>query len=257
MTPPGHQLKCAAHRYMVPFSPRTYPTLDRSTLSRTWLALLLVTGLTGCQQAPTKAPVEEATPAPVPPPPVAVPDIDELLDRAETAFREERLLGGPNHAHALYRQVLKVEPDNPDALYGIERITEEFIQRAREAIFRERWTVARLLLEQAARADQDHPSLPSTSMQLRQLRDAERLQLNLSRNALRGRWPETGEALARFGVHARKPNARVIIRAGSDAEGRWVYGRLNDAPGNRRIRGEILIGHPPRVVIFLLRETAP
>ena len=55
----------------------------------------------------------------------------------------------------------------------------------------------------------------------------------------------------------RKPNARVIIRAGSDVEGRWVYGRLNDAPGDRRIRGEIVIGYPPRVVIFLLPEATP
>ena len=186
-----------------------------------------------------------------------MPDVDGILDRADTAFREERLLGGPDHAHALYRRVLKIEPDNPDALYGIERITEAFIERARDAIRRERWTVARLLLEQAARADEDHPSLPSVNTQLRQLRDAERLQMNLSRAALRGRWPETADALAAFGVHARKPNARVIIRAGSDAEGRWIYGRLNDAPGNRRIRGEILIGSPPRVVTFLLPETAP
>ena len=212
--------------------------------------------LAGCQQSPTEAPVEESPPAPAPPPPVEVPDVDEILDRAEAAFREERLLGGPNHAHALYLKVLEIEPDNADALYGIERITEAFIQRAREAILRERWTVARLLLGQATTADEDHPSLPSVNTQLRQLREAERLQMDLSRNALRGRWPETADALAEFGVHARKPNARVIIRAGSDVEGRWIYGRLNDAPGNRRIRGEILIGYPPRVVIFLLPETA-
>ena len=220
-------------------------------MSRTWLALLVIAVLASWQQAPAEAPVEESSPSPPP------PDVDEFLDQAETAFREERLLGGPNHAHALYRAVLKIEPDNPDALYGIERITEAFIERARDAIRRERWTVARLLLEQAAWANEDHPSLPSVNTQLRQLRDAERLQMDLSRNALRGRWPETGEALAEFGVHARKPNARVIIRAGSDVEGRWIYGRLNDAPGNRRIRGEIEIGYPPRVVIFLLPETDP
>ena len=181
--------------------------------------------------------------------------MNPLLDRAEAAFAEERLLGGPDHAHALYLAVLEIEPDNPDALYGIERITEEFIQRARTAIRRERWTVARLLLEQAARADGDHPSLPSANTQLRQLRDAERLQLDLSRDNVRGRGQASADALAAFGVHARKPNARVIIRAGSDVEGRWVYARLNDAPGNVRIRGEIEIGYPPRVVIFLLPET--
>lgn len=209
--------------------------------------------LAGC---PQRVPEEVVEPAP-PPPPVEAPDVNEILDRAETAFSEERLLGGPEHAHALYLAVLEIEPDNPDAQYGIERITEEFIQRARDAIRRERWTVAGLLLDQAARADEDHPSLPSVNTQLRQLRDAERMQLDLSRDALRGRTQAAADVLARFGAHARKPNARVIIRAGSDVEGRWVYGRLNDAPGNRRIRAQLQIGYPPRVVIFLLPETAP
>lgn len=205
--------------------------------------------LASCQQQQPEEVVDEA-----PSPPVEVPDVNPLLDRAEAAFAEERLLGGPDHAHALYLAVLEIEPDNPDALYGIERITEEFIQRARDAIRRERWTVAGLLLEQAARADEDHPSLPSVNTQLRQLRDAGRVQLDLSRDALRGRTQAAADALAAFGTHARKPNARVIIRAGSDVEGRWIYGRLNDAPGNRRIRAQLQIGYPPRVVIFLLPE---
>lgn len=212
---------------------------------------MLVTALlASCQQQQPEEVVDEA-----PPPPVEVPDINPLLDRAEAAFAQERLLGGPDHAHALYLAVLEIEPDNQDALYGIERITEEFIQRARTAIRRERWTVARLLLEQAARADGDHPSLPSANTQLRQLRDAERLQLDLSRDNVRARGQASADALAAFGVQARKRNARVIIRAGSDVEGRWVYARLNDAPGDARIRGEIEIGYPPRVVIFLLPET--
>lgn len=206
--------------------------------------------LAGCQQQQPDEVIEKT-----PPPPVEIPDVNPLLDRAEAAFAEERLLGGPDHAHALYLAVLEIEPENQAALYGIERITEEFIQRARDAIRRERWTVARLLLEQAARADGDHPSLPSANTQLRQLRDAERLQLDLSRDNVRGRGQASADALAAFGVHARKRNARVIIRAGSDVEGRWVYARLNDAPGDARIRGEIEIGYPPRVVIFLLPET--
>ena len=215
------------------------------------MPLLVTALLASCQQPPPEEVVEEAAP----PPPVVVPDVNPILDRAEAAFAEERLLGAPDDAHGLYLAVLEIEPDNPDALYGIERITEEFIQRARNAIRQERWTVARLLLEQAARADEDHPSLPSANTQLRQLRDAERLQLDLSRDSVRGRQQGAGDAITAFGVHARKPNARVIIRAGSDVEGRWIYARLNDAPGDRRIRAEVEIGYPPRVVIFLLPET--
>lgn len=196
--------------------------------------------------------VEEA-----PPPPVEPPDVNPILDRAQAAFSEDRLIGAPDDAHGLYLAVLEIEPGNPDALYGIERITETFIQRARDAIRQERWTVAGLLLKQAARADGSHPSLPSANTQLRQLRDAERLQLDLAGGDVRARRQAAARALATFGAHGREPNARVIIRAGSDVEGRWIYARLNDAPGDTRIRGEIMIGYPPRVVIFLLPETAP
>ena len=230
---------------------RTKPTLDRSALFRTCLSLLFAALLAGCQQAPPDEIVEDAAP----PPPAEVPDVNPLLDRAEAAFSEDRLLGAPDDAHSLYLAALEIDPDNPDALHGIERITEAFIQRARNAIRQERWTVARLLLEQAAKADGDHPTLPSANTQLRQLRDAERLQLDLPRDDIRGRRQSAGDALAAFGVHARKPNARVIIRSGSDVEGRWIYARLNDAPGDRRIRAEVVIGYPPRVVIFLLPET--
>ena len=234
------------------FPPYDLP-LDRSVLFRTCLALLAAALLIGCPQRPPVEVVEQAAPPPVAEP----PDVNPILDRAEAAFSEDRLLGAPDDAHALYLAVLEIEPDNPDALYGIERITETFIQRAREAIRQERWTVARLLLERAAMADANHPSLPSANTHLQQLHNAERLQLDLSRDNVRARGQASADALARFGVHARMPNARVIIRAGSDVEGRWIYARLNDARGNRRIRGEIVIGYPPRVVIFLLPETAP
>ena len=209
--------------------------------------------LVGCPQRPPVETVEEAAL----PPPVEPPDVNPILDRAEAAFADNRLLGTPEDAHGLYLAVLEIEPDNPDALYGIERITETFIQRAREAIRQERWTVAGLLLDRAAQANSDHPSLPSARMQLHQLHNAERLQLDLSRDDVRARRQAAGDALATFGVYGRLPNARVIIRAGSDVEGRWMYARLNDAPGDRRIRGEIMIGYPPRVVVFLLPETMP
>ena len=194
--------------------------------------------------------VEQAAP----PPPAEPPDVDPILDRAEAAFADDRLVGAPDDAHGLYLAVLEIEPDNADAQYGIERIAEAFIGRARDAIGQERWTVAGILLEQAGKVAPDHPSLPSARTQLRQLHNAERLQLDLSRDDVRGRRKAAGDALAAFGVHGRKPNARVTIRAGSDVEGRWIYARLNDAPGDRRIRGEIMIGYPPRVVIFLLPE---
>ena len=232
---------------------RTKLPLDRSVLLRTCLSLLFAMLLAGCQQTPSCPIAQDAAPLP----PIVVPATDDLLDRAEAAFSADRLLDPPDDAYSLYLAVLDIDPDNPDALRGIERITESFIERARNAIRQERWTVAQILLDQAAMADEHHPSLPAANTQLRQLRDAERLQLDLSGADVRGRRQSAGDALAAFGVHAREPNARVIIRAGSDVDGRWIYARLNDAPGDGRIRAEVEIGYPPRVVIFLLPENEP
>ena len=92
--------------------------------------------------------------------------------------------------------------------------------------------------------------------QLNNLRRAERRHLDLTAAAVRDRTPATAAALAELGAHARQAAARVVIRAGSDAQGRWIYEQLNRAPGDRRIRGEIEIGSPPRVTVIILPEEA-
>ena len=228
--------------------------MHRSTLPSTCLALLVAALLAGGQQTMAEKQRHAATPAPTL---IEAPDVAAMLDSAEAAFADDRLIGRSDDAHELFLAVLEIEPNNAHALSGIERIAETFIERARNAVRQERWIVARTLLDNAAVADANHPSLPSANTQLRQMRHAGRTQLDLSRDELRARRPAMAEVLATIGMQARKPNARVIIRAGSDAEGRWIYARLNDAPGDRRIRGEIEIGHPPRVVVFLLPEAAP
>ena len=113
------------------------------------------------------------------------------------------------------------------------------------------------MLDRARLVDGDHPSLPSLNTQLQRLRDAERIHLDLSSAAVRDRTAEAADALARLGVRARQPNARVLIRAGSDVQGRWIYAQLNRAPGDRRIRAEMEVGWPPRVVVVLFANPGP
>lgn len=179
--------------------------------------------------------------------------VERLLLNAERAVDDGRLTPpAADNAYDAYRAVLGLAPDNADALDGIERIVEGFIGGARRAIEQERWRAATALLEQAASVDADHPGLPSMRSQLNNLRRAERRHLDLTAAAVRDRAPAAAAALAELGVQARRPEARVLIRAGSDAQGRWIYEQLNRAPGDRRIRGEIEIGTPPRVTVIIL-----
>ena len=43
-----------------------------------------------------------------------------------------------------------------------------------------------------------------------------------------------------------------MIRARNDAEGRWIYQQMADAPGDRRIRAELTFGAPPGVDLLQL-----
>lgn len=232
-------------------------SLGRIERSKTSIAVVLL-ALAACQ-------VEERVTQPAPPPPPepvapAPPTerVDALLDRAEAAFRDERLLHpAADSALTHYLAVLELVTDQPDALEGIERIVESFLQRAQDAIRQQRWAAARSMLDRARLVDGDHPSLPSLYTQLQRLRDAERIHLDLSSAAVRDRTADAADALARLGVRARQDNARVLIRAGSDVQGRWIYAQLNRAPGNRRIRAEMEVGWPPRVVVVLFAHPDP
>ena len=226
-----------------------------------WLALagpaLLVAA---CAMPPVAQEPQQPTPPVVrePSPPVAdLAEIDALLAEAEQALAEQRLLTPANdNAHDYYTQVLALEPDQPDAVAGFERIVEAYLALAQRAVRRERWSGARLMLDRAAVVDAAHPGIAPLRRQVELLAGAERLALPLDRTALRQRRAELAARLAAFGRRARDARARVTIRAGSDADGRWIYEQLNKAPGEQRIRGGIEIGVPPQVTILLLPTLA-
>ena len=225
---------------------------------RTCAACLAAALLAGCQTVPTRT---EAPPTPS----VAADKeasaqrkakTEALLRRAQAAFDAGKYLHpAADSAYTAWLAALAVTPDHPQALHGLELIVEHFIGRAQLAIERQRWATAASMLDRAAIVDAAHPTLPALRRQLRQLRGAERRHLDLEAAAVRSKSRRTAEALRRFGNLARRPEARVIIRAGSDSGARWIYEQLNRAPGDRRIRGEIEIGAPPRVTLLLLQET--
>ena len=221
-----------------------------------WLALLgAALLLAACTTPP--APVLQDPPVPAvrqPSPPAVDPaEIDALLAAAEQALADERLLTpAEDSAYGYYTKVLALEPDQPDAVAGFERIVEAYLALAQRAVRRERWSGARLMLERAAQVDAAHSGIAPLRRQVELLAGAERLTLALDRAALRQRRADVAAQLAAFGSRARHARARVTIRAGSDAEGRWIYEQLNKAPGEQRIRGGIEIGIPPQVTILLL-----
>ncbi|MFC6981009.1 hypothetical protein [Microbulbifer taiwanensis] len=48
----------------------------------------------------------------------------------------------------------------------------------------------------------------------------------------------------------RRGELRVIIVARNDAEGRWIYQQLREAVPGYRVRGDIKLGSPPRLLLI-------
>ena len=220
-----------------------------------FVAFIMLAG--GCR-APEAPPV--VAPPPVEPeaPTEPAPLFDQrhvaqLLWRAEAALEADRLLTpeSDNAAH-WYREVLQTAPDHPQALRGLERVVERYIVLARRALDDERWGSARTMLDRASVVDPEHPGINPLRQQVDLLSRAERLTLALTHEEVRSRAAVARRKLEDFGNNARLPRSRVSIRAGSDADARWMYQQLALAPGERRIRAGIDIGLPPLVTVTIL-----
>lgn len=203
---------------------------------------------------PEPLPVEPALP-----PDIAVPDPGEteefldLIDTAERALADDRLLTPEDDsAYLYYQQAAAMAPNHPATRRGFERILERYLRLAQLAMEREQWSHAGFMLSRAEYVNRSHTGIVSMREQLAMLANAERLVLRLDRTALRERTSAVASELMDFGQHARSDNARVSIRVPSDADGRWVYQQLSRSPGERRIRGRIEIGLPPQVTVLLL-----
>ncbi len=228
----------------------------RPHVATAFVALALLVG--GCKAPQEPAPEPEppavsAEPPAEPAPPFDQAQVAQLLWLAEAALEADQLLTPlSNSAAYWYREVLGLAPDHPQALRGLERVVERYIVLARRAMDGERWSSARTMLDRASVVDAQHPGIDPLRQQVDLLSRAERLTLALTAEEVRSRAPVARRKLENFGNNARLPRSRVSIRAGSDADARWMYQQLALAPGERRIRAGIDIGLPPLVTVTIL-----
>lgn len=238
---------------------RTRHTLARTACAAASAWLL---GVAGCHLLPSPSSQDTpAAPSATAPAPAAATQAAEqlgaLLDAAEQALLDDRLTTpAADSAYRYFADALAIEPEHPEARRGLERIVERYLELAEGAMERQGWERARTLLDRAASVDAEHPGIAPRRRQLELLAAAERRALALDRAALRARQDALAERLRAFGGDARRPGARVRIRAPSDADARWIYGQLSRAAGEGRIRATIDVGLPPQVELLLLPSPA-
>ncbi len=205
----------------------------------------------GCETVPpTPEPVapppEPASPAPPPP-----PDLDLLLRQARVAYDAHRLTTpAENSAYELYREVLRLDPDNDAARRGLEKIVERYIQFALDAVDRRQFSRARTMLKRARFVDANHPAIAPTEEQLQLIENARRDRETIDRQLLEQRGARLALRLQKLGQRAAAANCRVQINAASDADGRWIYRQINKGSPGARVRARLQITAPPSVELI-------
>ncbi|WOX06943.1 N-acetylglucosaminyltransferase [Microbulbifer pacificus] len=226
---------------------------------------LLLTLVTGCA-TPPPAPA----PAPVPPEPVRPtgPSPEEIrqravqhfLQRAEDAQREGFItMPAGASAYDFYLQVQQLDPGNAQAAAGIQTLVMQLVEQARDLLRQRAFGHANSLLNTA---DQIAPGNPLSkevrSQSQREQRRAEQdiamegpgaQTLELPAGPLTARSDTMVQMLKSVAERIRAHELRVIIVARNDAEGRWVYSQLREAVPGYRVRGDIKLGNPPRLLL--------
>ena len=100
-------------------------------------------------------------------------DVARLLAAAEADLKARRLTSPvSNNAWDRYKKVLELEPANPDAIKGMERVIETYMELVSTAVEQEDFGQAESYLERIRDLHPDSPSLLMGRMQLEDARQA-------------------------------------------------------------------------------------
>lgn len=183
-------------------------------------------------------------------------EVQTLIYDAEDAYANNRLSFQDNgSAVALFRQVLRLDPENAQAHRGMEKIIEHYVALALKAANRFDTATARALLDQGRQIDPTHPSI-APAEQFIQTIDTSHREVVILRGLTDAKVRATINAL----VQGVQKTCRFRIFAANDARTRHLYQLLrasflrNDL--NRRPRASSNISTPERLERICQYENA-
>ncbi|MCX2778398.1 N-acetylglucosaminyltransferase [Microbulbifer thermotolerans] len=185
-------------------------------------------------------------------------NVEFFLDRAEEALHQGLLIypAGAS-AYDYYLRARQLDPDNRRAAGGIQAIVIEFVERARNALRKRSFGEVNTYLSRAEELAPGNPLVMEVRAQLarelsrarQDLPQGESLELPVGQ--LDAKSDAVVALLHRAAERIRNDGLRVIIVARTDAEGRWIYQQLREAVPGYRVRGDIKLGSPPRLLLQL------
>lgn len=187
----------------------------------------------------------------------AADDVNALLDQAEDAERRGQLIypaGGS--AMSLYYDVLFVDPENAHALEGLARLAEHHLVQAQAALDADQLLKAETLVSQARLIYPEYPPVEIMANQIALMETARRTRETLDWRLISERSDRLTPTLVRLGGIAKAGDCRVTINVSSDADGRWVFQKMNAAKGDTRVRARVKIASPAAVDIICFEKPA-
>jgi hypothetical protein len=237
-------------------------------------ALVSIVLLTGCahfswpEPAPAPQPaavipaVQPTEPPPPPPPPPAPWGVTTLLMQADMAFKRGRYTSpAEDNAFDRYKAVLVLDPDNAQALAGLDSVHLAYIDYARAVKASGNIPEATELVTRGATYFPQSPLLNELRLALKraQATTAPREQQRGSSVALDGtrvllpeahlvkQTAEVKSLLVGLANRVRKSDESILIIARNDREGRWIYQVMQQAVSGYRIRGDIHLSRTPAI----------
>ena len=173
-----------------------------------------------------------------------------LLVRAQTALHADQLMTPVNdNAYGWYLQVLSHDGDNAEAHWGMRRIGARYAELAEQAYIKGERYQAESFLEKGERVSLSRQQAGKIRQRYA-LKELPANEFQLNSRSLSAKNDVMVKRLAEIAVLAREQSSRLTIYARNDAEGRWIYKQMRIAVEGYRLRGNILIGRTPRVVLI-------
>ncbi len=225
-----------------------------------WWALLgLVSGCGSTPGVPSAPVVAEPVPEVVVQQAPVRDVLKELLFAGLTALDNDHLTEPREGSAADYfGQVLDVAPDNAIALDGMRRLVARYVSLAEQAFRNGARDAAEGYLRRA-----EPYALPADGLDQTRLRwssvtatkTAAENEYLLDVAALDARGEDVTWRLTEIAVKAMRAESRITIVSRSDAEGRWIYQQMREVLAEYRLRGNIVQGQVPKVILIDLPQT--
>lgn len=236
------------------------PSFAKSTSTLRVVALMACAGLLfACQSAPKQEQAAEVAPPPAPAPVHVHPQqkaIDFLLSEADWALSQGKLLNPINdNAHDRYRSVLLMDPKNEHALLGLQTIARRYLDMAHDAARKGKMNDAQIMIKYARTIDDSAEVQQAAESMRKQVANIEPPkpykaadgETVLDAKMIKVKDPQITTQLVGIAQKAKQTDEFVLIVAGTDADGRWIYQQLRNAVPGYLVRGDIRIGQPARV----------